>query len=324
VQFRDRRPKSGWEKASGRRTGVFDALPPAADPAPPGAGGFFVSDASSIETTIDFTVWMKQALRLAERGRGFTRINPLVGAIVLDRDGNKAGEGFHAVLGGPHAEVMAIQAAGPRARGGTLILNLEPCCHHGRTGPCTDAIREAGLARVVFSHRDPDPRVSGMGARILTKSGIEVLEGIEADNARELNASYLLNKLQGRPFVTVKLALSLDGRTADSAGYSKWITGPQCRLHAHALRARHDAIVVGAETARRDDPLCRTAVSRYASGATSSGRRPSLEQRIYERRQSRAFSKYNKRPKQKQGENDRQKPPLLAHLQELPELRYYR
>jgi len=197
---------------------------------------------------------MKRALSLASHGVGHTRSNPLVGAVIVDTFGVVVGEGFHRRLGGDHAEIEALSAAGERARGGTLILNLEPCCHTGRTGPCTRAIIDAGISRVVIAHRDPDPRVSGRGVAALTDADIELVEGVERVAAEQLNEVYLLFKRLGRPFITVKLALTLDGFTGDEEGHSRWITGPACRRHAHALRARHDAILVGARTARADDP----------------------------------------------------------------------
>jgi diaminohydroxyphosphoribosylaminopyrimidine deaminase/5-amino-6-(5-phosphoribosylamino)uracil reductase len=198
---------------------------------------------------------MKHALKLAEQGRGYTGINPLVGAVVADNSGRVIGTGFHARLGQAHAEVVALQHAGQSARGSTLVVNLEPCCHTGRTGPCTAAIIAAGIRRVVIAHRDPDLRVSGRGVAELRLHGIAVEEGIGAAQARRLNEHYLLFKRLGRPFVTLKLALSLDGFIADCDDRSQWLTGPACRAHAHALRARHDAILVGARTAMTDDPL---------------------------------------------------------------------
>jgi diaminohydroxyphosphoribosylaminopyrimidine deaminase/5-amino-6-(5-phosphoribosylamino)uracil reductase len=207
---------------------------------------------------------MKQALKLAERGRGYTRSNPLVGAVILTAAGTLAGEGFHSQQGSAHAEIEALAAAGERARGGTMIVNLEPCCHTGRTGPCTEAIIQAGIARVVIAHRDPDPRVEGRGVARLRTAGIEVIESVEMAAARSTNEHYLKFKTLGRPFVTLKLALSLDGMTADAEGHSQWLTGPECRKHAHLLRSRHDAIVVGAGTARADNPELTV---RHVSGA---------------------------------------------------------
>lgn len=204
--------------------------------------------------SIDYDDLMKQVINLAERGRGYTGTNPLVGALALDRRGEVVGRGFHARLGEAHAETVALDEAGPRAAGGTLVVNLEPCCHTGRTGPCTRAIIAAGIAQVKMAHRDPDLRVSGRGVEELRGAGIDVEEGIGRRQAERLNEHYLTFKRLGRPFVTLKMALSLDGFVADSDSRSKWLTGPACRAHAHLLRSRHDAVLVGAGTARADDP----------------------------------------------------------------------
>lgn len=203
---------------------------------------------------IDYSLPMKAALSLASRGCGFTHPNPVVGAIVLDPEGREVGAGFHEYAGGPHAEIIALEKAGSRARGGTLVVTLEPCCHTGRTGPCTEAIIGAGIRCVVTTHLDPDPRVSGRGLEALRHAGIEVITGVEEEAARHLNRRYLHFKRTGLPWVTLKLATSLDGRIADASGHSQWITSEACRKHAHALRAQHDAILVGAGTARTDDP----------------------------------------------------------------------
>lgn len=204
--------------------------------------------------SIDYSFWMKQALNLAEGGLGYTQPNPMVGAVVLDQAGHLVGQAFHAMAGQAHAETQALQEAGARARGGSLLVTLEPCCHQGRTPPCTRAIIAAGIARVVSPLRDPDPRVDGKGFSELKAAGIEVLLGVEVDAAERLNRHYLHHRRTGRPWVTLKLAMSMDGFTADASGQSRWITSPACRRHAHTLRGTHDAIVVGAETARRDDP----------------------------------------------------------------------
>ena len=205
-------------------------------------------------TSIDYSHWMKQALSLAARGAGFTHPNPCVGAVVLDAQGNLAGRGFHERAGSDHAERTALNEAGARARGGTLVVTLEPCCHHGRTPPCTDAIIAAGVVRVVSAMSDPDHRVAGQGFARLVAAGVEVVDGIESAAAERLNLHYLHHRRTGTPWVTLKLGLSLDGRMADASGRSRWITSTAARHHAHALRALHDAILVGAETARRDDP----------------------------------------------------------------------
>lgn len=202
----------------------------------------------------DYTAPMRRALRLAERGRYTTAPNPLVGAVVLKAGGDPVGEGFHRRLGGNHAEVRALQAAGSFARGGTVVVNLEPCCHHGRTPPCTEALVSAGVARVVACHRDPNPRVSGRGFRRLRRAGIEVVEGVLLEDAVRMNLSYLVAEIVGRPAVTLKWAMSLDGRIATTAGESQWISSPPGRRFALRLREEHDALLVGSGTVLADDP----------------------------------------------------------------------
>jgi len=197
--------------------------------------------------------FMLRALELAERGRGHTAPNPIVGAVIV-RDGRVVGEGWHRALGERHAEVEALARAGGAARGATLYVTLEPCVHWGRTPPCVDAILAAGLARCVVALRDPDPRVDGRGLRRLRAAGVKVELGRLATEAREQLAAYLQVQATGRPRVTWKVASSLDGRIADARGRSKWITGEAARADGHRLRAASDAIVVGAGTARADDP----------------------------------------------------------------------
>lgn len=196
---------------------------------------------------------MREALRLAEKGAGRTRPNPMVGAVVV-RAGRVVGRGWHRRVGAAHAECAALTDAGPMARGATLYVNLEPCVHEGRTPPCVPKILAAGVRRVVIAHRDPDPRVSGRGLAWLKRSGLPITLGTLADEARALNAGYLSAHERGRPRIALKLAASLDGRVAPAKGPARWITGPAARRAAHALRARHDTIVVGAGTVRRDDP----------------------------------------------------------------------
>ncbi len=204
--------------------------------------------------SIDYVPLMMQALKLATKGRGWTRSNPLVGAVVLDRHGVVTAEGFHERIGSAHAEVVALKLAGLRASGGTLVVNLEPCCHKGRTGPCCDAIIAAEISRVVIAHADPDPRVAGKGIESLRAHGVDVILDVQSAEAEIVNRQYLLFKRLGRPFVTLKMALSLDGFIADAENKSRWITGTECRTHAQRLRSWHDAIVVGATTARLDNP----------------------------------------------------------------------
>jgi diaminohydroxyphosphoribosylaminopyrimidine deaminase/5-amino-6-(5-phosphoribosylamino)uracil reductase len=195
--------------------------------------------------------YMERALELAAHGTALTFPNPLVGAVIVS-GGEIAGEGFHAGAGKSHAEIEAIAAAGERAGGADLYLNLEPCCHHGRTPPCTDAIVEAGISRVVFGIFDPDERVRGKGARHLRENGVEVKTGVMAREALELNLSYIHRSLTGGPFVLLKLAVTLDGRI--TLGDEKYITCSGSLECVHGLRARLEAIAVGSGTLQSDDP----------------------------------------------------------------------
>jgi len=197
--------------------------------------------------------WMKRALQLAERGRGLVEPNPLVGAVIV-REGQVLGEGWHQRFGEAHAEIHALLAAGAAARGATLYVTLEPCCHHGKTPPCTDAIVRAGLGRVVAAMRDPFPQVAGKGAEILCAAGIPVEFGIGAAEALRLNAPYLSLVYRGRPYVHAKWAMTLDGKIATRTGLSRWISNEASRQRVHQLRGRMDAIVVGIGTALADDP----------------------------------------------------------------------
>lgn len=197
---------------------------------------------------------LRRALALAARGRGSTTPNPRVGAVVV-KGGRVVGEGWHRRAGEPHAERLALEAAGPAARGATLYLNLEPCCHHGRTPPCTGAVIAAGAARVVACHRDPDPRVGGQGFARLEAAGIEVESGALVEEAVLLNWRFLVAAVHGRPAVTLKWAMSLDGKIATAGGDSRWISSPAARAWSLGLRQEHDAILVGSGTALADDPL---------------------------------------------------------------------
>jgi diaminohydroxyphosphoribosylaminopyrimidine deaminase/5-amino-6-(5-phosphoribosylamino)uracil reductase len=201
----------------------------------------------------DDVLHMRAALALARRGLGNTWPNPAVGCVLV-RDGQVVGRGWTQPGGRPHAETEALKRAGDLARGATAYVTLEPCSHHGRTPPCCDALIAAGVARVVCAMRDPDPRVDGRGFARLRNAGIEVLEGLLEPEAQAGNAGFSRRIREGRPFVTLKLATTLDGRIATAAGESKWITGPEARREAHAIRARHDAILVGSGTAVSDDP----------------------------------------------------------------------
>jgi diaminohydroxyphosphoribosylaminopyrimidine deaminase / 5-amino-6-(5-phosphoribosylamino)uracil reductase len=198
--------------------------------------------------------WMRQALVEAAKGRGWVEPNPLVGAVVV-RDGQLVGAGYHERFGGAHAEVNALKLAGEAARGATLFVTLEPCCHFGKTPPCTDAILAAEIARVVAAMRDPFPRVNGGGLAILAAAGLTVEVGCEADRARTLNAPYLKRLITGLPYVTAKWAMTLDGKTATISGDSRWISSEFSRNVVHNLRGRMDAILVGIGTIEADDPL---------------------------------------------------------------------
>jgi diaminohydroxyphosphoribosylaminopyrimidine deaminase/5-amino-6-(5-phosphoribosylamino)uracil reductase len=197
---------------------------------------------------------MARALQLAARGLYSTAPNPAVGCIVLDANGMTAGTGWHRKAGEPHAEVIALQAAGERARGGTLYVTLEPCSHHGRTPPCADAVIGAGLRRVVVAMRDPNPRVAGAGLQRLLAAGLDAPVGLLERDARELNRGFVSRMERGRPWVTVKIGASLDGRTALADGSSKWITSAVARADVQKLRARASAVLTGIGTVLADDP----------------------------------------------------------------------
>ena len=198
---------------------------------------------------------LERALHLAERGRGQTRPNPVVGAVVV-RDGEVVGEGWHERAGGPHAETVALEAAGERARGGTLYVTLEPCAHHGRTPPCADAIVAAGIARVLCAAGDPNPKTDGRGFARLRDAGIavELVENELGERARRQNEAFRTWVALRRPFVTYKAAVTLDGRVAAAGGDARWISGEESRRRVHELRAASDAVAVGARTARAENP----------------------------------------------------------------------
>lgn len=196
---------------------------------------------------------MRRAVEIAGTALGRTSPNPVVGCVVLDVDGHPVGEGFHPGAGQPHAEVGALAAAGERARGGTAVVTLEPCAHTGRTGPCAEALLKAGVARVVYAVPDPTPTAAG-GARRLREGGAEVVGGVLRAEAERGNELWLTAVRRGRPCVTWKFGSTLDGRSAAEDGTSRWITGPESRGDVHALRAAHDAVLVGSGTLRADDP----------------------------------------------------------------------
>lgn len=197
--------------------------------------------------------FMLRAIALARRGEGLTRPNPPVGAVVV-RDGRIVGEGWHRKAGGPHAEVHALRAAGEKARGATVYVTLEPCSTHGRTPPCTGALIAAGVKRVVVASLDPNPKHAGRGLTLLRKAGIAVTTGVAEAEACALIEPFSKWILTKRPWVTLKLGMTLDGRIADAAGRSRWITSPASRREVQNLRRRADAILIGRETARADDP----------------------------------------------------------------------
>lgn len=212
--------------------------------------------------TDDFTykfdqAMMQRCLDLAHQAIGRTAPNPLVGSVIV-RDGQIIGEGFHPQAGQPHAEVFALRAAGEQARGATLYVNLEPCSHTGRTPPCADAIVRAGLRRVVVGMVDPNPLVAGQGLAKLEQAGIEVTAGILAADCQTLNEAFVHRILYQRPFGIFKYAMTLDGKIATSQGHSSWITSPAARQQVHKLRATCDAVIIGGNTVRQDNPQLTT------------------------------------------------------------------
>jgi len=203
----------------------------------------------------DLDAWhMRRALQLASQGRGHVEPNPMVGCLIV-QGAEIIGEGWHRRFGGPHAEIHALAVAGARAAGSTLYVTLEPCCHFGKTPPCTQAVIAAGVRRVVFADRDPFPEVAGKGAAELRAAGIEVTSGILADEARRLNAPYHKLLAAAQPWVIAKWAMTLDGRIATITGNSRWVSGEASRRVAHELRGRVDSILIGRQTAAVDDPL---------------------------------------------------------------------
>lgn len=197
--------------------------------------------------------YMQRALELARKGRFKTAPNPMVGAVIV-KNGRIIGEGYHHRAGSAHAEIVALKSATGPVNGASLYVTLEPCNHTGRTGPCTEAIIDSGIDRVVFAATDPDPRVQGRGARRLRRAGIKVESGILREEATRLNEIYFGYLQLKRPYIVLKTAQTLDGRIATSTGDSQWISGPQSRRMAHELRAECDGVIVGAETVRRDNP----------------------------------------------------------------------
>ncbi len=200
------------------------------------------------------TDYMRISLTLAGRGLGFVAPNPAVGCVIVSPEGVIVGRGWTQPGGRPHAEPQAIKRAGDKCRGATAYVTLEPCDHHAKTPPCSQALIEAGIKRVVIACTDPDPRVAGKGVKRLKAAGIDVTEGLLEGEAKALNAGFMMRLKKGRPLFTLKAATSLDGRIATRTGHSQWITGVQARATGHMLRARHDAIMIGIGTALADDP----------------------------------------------------------------------
>ena len=211
--------------------------------------------------------YMREALRIAAFARGRTAPNPMVGALIV-RDGTIVASGWHRAAGEPHAEIHALRMAGDLARGATLYVTLEPCAHHGRTGPCAEAVAAAGVARVVTALRDPNPLVAGRGLALLMEAGIEVETGVLADEARRQNEVFLKWVTAKRPFVALKTAMTLDGRIASHTGASQWITGEAARARVHVLRDETDAVLVGIGTVLADNPRLTTRL------AARTGRNP--------------------------------------------------
>lgn len=212
---------------------------------------------------------MARAIRLANRGRYSTSPNPRVGCVMV-KDGQPVGQGWHSKAGEPHAEIVALAEAGERARGSTCYVSLEPCCHHGRTPPCTEALIRSGVARVIAAMEDPNPKMAGDGIRALRSAGLTVQTGLMGAQAAILNPGFIARMRRGRPYVRIKLGASLDGRTAMASGQSQWITSKLARADVQRLRAQSCAILTGINTVLSDDPLLTVRDERFATA----GRQP--------------------------------------------------
>jgi diaminohydroxyphosphoribosylaminopyrimidine deaminase / 5-amino-6-(5-phosphoribosylamino)uracil reductase len=230
-------------------------------------------------TAVSDQAYMARALALAARGRNTTDPNPCVGCVLV-RAGEVVGEGWHVRAGGPHAEINALHAAGERAQGATAYVTLEPCCHHGRTPPCTEALIGAGVRRVVAAMQDPNPRVGGAGLGALRAAGIEVQAGVLEAEAERLNPGFVMRMRHRRPWVRCKLAMSLDGRTAMASGESRWITGEDARRDVHRWRARSSAIMTGVGTVLADDPSLTVRLEGDDAGASRQPLRIILDTRL--------------------------------------------
>ncbi len=214
------------------------------------------------EKNISHTKWMKRAISLASLGKNTTSPNPRVGAVILDKNGKLISEGFHYKAGMPHAEAMAFNNLKKDAREGSMYVNLEPCCHHGKTPPCVDKVISSGIKKVYISIKDPDKRVSGNGIKLLEEAGIEVHLGLCKKESIDLNKSFIHRNITKKAFGVLKWAMSIDGRIALKNGKSKWITNEESRSLVHSFRSEFDAIVIGGNTLRKDNPLLTTRGSR--------------------------------------------------------------
>ena len=219
------------------------------------------------------TEYMQRALRLAERGLYTTDPNPRVGCVIV-RDGTIIGEGWHRRAGEPHAEILALREAGELAQGASVYVTLEPCSHHGKTPPCADALLDAGVARVIAASRDPNPEVGGSGFERLKKGGVDVHIGLLEQTANAINPGFIKRMESGRPYVRLKLAMSLDGRTAMASGESRWITGEAARADVQRLRARSSVIMTGIDTVLHDDPSLNVRMTAQQLGIDGEVRQP--------------------------------------------------
>ncbi len=210
------------------------------------------------EKNLNHKRWMKRAIFLASLGKNTTSPNPRVGAVILDKNGNLISEGFHYMAGMPHAEAMALNNLKKDAKEGSMYVNLEPCCHHGKTPPCVNKVISSGIKKVYISIEDPDKRVSGKGIKLLRDAGIKVHLGLCKNESLDLNKAFIYRNITNKAFGVLKWAMSIDGRIALKNGKSKWITSEESRSLVHSLRAEFDAIIVGGHTLRRDDPLLTT------------------------------------------------------------------